>query len=73
LLSTQVADTPLDAAALKALESRLQSLALTDGASSTSEQIQLKRFVTRYDNTLTLYNAVIAKLGEIMKKIVTSI
>ena len=73
LLSSQTTDAPFDAASLKALESRLQSLALTDGASSTREQIQLKRFVTSYDNTLTLYNAVIAKLGEVTKKIVNSI
>ncbi|VVE33131.1 hypothetical protein [Pandoraea soli] len=73
LLSPQSADEPFDAAGLQTLEAQLQSLAMIDSASSTREQIQLKRFVTRYDNTLTLYNAVIAKLGEIMKKIVNSI
>lgn len=73
LVSPQVADAPFDAANLQALEGQLQSLAMIDSASSTSEQIQLKRFVTRYDNTLTLYNAVIAKLGEITKRIVNSI
>ncbi|VVE00737.1 hypothetical protein [Pandoraea anhela] len=41
-------------------------------ASSTIDQIHLKRLVTRYDNTLTLYNAVVSKLGEIVKKIVSS-
>ncbi|QHE94431.1 hypothetical protein PI93_023410 [Pandoraea fibrosis] len=73
LISTQAASEPLDAAALQHLASKLQSLALNDGASSTSEQIQLKRFVTSYDNTLTLYNAVISRLGEVTKKIVNSI
>ncbi|EON11753.1 hypothetical protein [Pandoraea sp. SD6-2] len=73
LVSPQAADAPFDAASLQALASQLQSLALTDGASSTSEQIQLKRFVTSYDNTLTLYNAVIARLGEVTKKIVNSL
>ncbi|VVE20610.1 hypothetical protein PEP31012_03128 [Pandoraea eparura] len=73
LVSPQAADAPFDAASLQTLESQLQSLAMIDSASSTSEQIQLKRFVTSYDNTLTLYNAVIAKLGEVTKRIVNSI
>ncbi|WP_374627049.1 hypothetical protein [Pandoraea sp.] len=73
LVSPQAAAEPLDAESLQTLASRLQSLALTDRTSSTSEQIQLKRFVTSYDNTLTLYNAVIARLGEVTKKIVNSI
>ena len=73
LISTHAAGEPLDAAALQQLASNLQALALNDSASSTSEQIQLKRFVTSYDNTLTLYNAVISRLGEITKKIVNSI
>ncbi|VVE14265.1 hypothetical protein [Pandoraea terrigena] len=73
LVSPALAGEPFDAASLHDLSSKLASLALTDGASSTHEQIQLKRFVTSYDNTLTLYNAVIVKLGEITKKIVSSI
>lgn len=73
LVPPQAASEPMDAAGLQNLESQLQSLALTDGASSTREQIQLKRFVSSYDNTLTLYNAVIARLGEVTKKIVNSI
>ncbi|AVF38683.1 hypothetical protein [Pandoraea apista] len=73
LLSPQTAGEPFDAAALQHLESKLQSLALNDSASSTREQIQLKRFVTSYDNTLTLYNAMISRLGEVTKKIVSSL
>ncbi|WP_150626534.1 hypothetical protein [Pandoraea captiosa] len=73
LLSAHAARAPLDAAGLQALGARLQSLAMNDGASSTSEQIQLKRFVTRYDNTLTLYNAVVSRLGEMMKRLVSSL
>ncbi|AJP59098.1 hypothetical protein UC34_23405 [Pandoraea vervacti] len=73
LLSAHAARAPFDVAGLQALGARLQSLAMNDGASSTSEQIQLKRFVTRYDNTLTLYNAVISRLGEMMKRLVSSL
>jgi hypothetical protein len=72
ILPPQAAAEPFDAASLQDLESRLRSLALTDGASSTRDQIQLKSLVSRYDNTLTLYNAVIARLGEVTKKIVNS-
>ncbi|WP_139133385.1 hypothetical protein [Pandoraea sp. ISTKB] len=73
LVATRVADASFDAAGLQSLGAKLQSLAANDGASSTSAQIELKRLVTRYDNTLTLYNAVVSKLGEIMKRLVSSI
>ncbi|MDR3399337.1 MAG: hypothetical protein P4M06_17475 [Pandoraea sp.] len=73
LVSPQAAAEPFDAASLQSLESRLRSLALTNGASSTRDQIQLKKLVTRYDSTLTLYNAMIARLGEVTKRILSSI
>ena len=73
LLTSHAASEPFDAQQLQRLESQLQALASNDGASSTRDQIELKRFVSRYDNTLTLYNAVISKLGEITKKIVSSL
>lgn len=73
LISPATADQPLNADSLLRLESRLQTLALNSSGSSTQEQIRLKRFVTSYDNTLTLYNSVISRLGEITKKVVNSI
>lgn len=73
LLSSRDANGAFDAQQLQRIESQLQALASNDGASTTREQIELKRFVSNYDNTLTLYNAVISKLGEITKKIVNSI
>ncbi|MCI3204926.1 MULTISPECIES: hypothetical protein [Pandoraea] len=73
LVASHAAEASFDAAGLQSLGAKLQSLAANDGASSTSAQIELKRLVTRYDNTLTLYNAVVSKLGEIMKRLVSSI
>ncbi|AJC20330.1 hypothetical protein [Pandoraea pulmonicola] len=44
-----------------------------DTTSSTLEQIEIKQFLSGYENMLTLSNAMLAKLRELMSRITNSL
>ncbi|WP_353191914.1 hypothetical protein [Pandoraea pnomenusa] len=73
LLSSSQATGSFDETALRDLRASLQTAAAAGGESSTIEQIELKQFLSRYENALTLSNAVIAKLRDITSRIVSSL
>ncbi|AKC68716.1 hypothetical protein [Pandoraea oxalativorans] len=73
LMSTSQASGALGAAALDSLSAGVQSMASGASESATVEQIELKQFLSRYENALTLSNAVTAKLRDIMSKITASL
>jgi len=73
LMSASQASGALGTATLDSLKASVQSMASGTGESATVEQIELKQFLSRYENALTLSNAVIAKLRDIMSKITSSL
>ncbi|VVE49235.1 hypothetical protein PAQ31011_04602 [Pandoraea aquatica] len=73
LMSTLQASGALGTSALDSLKAGVQSMASGTSESATVEQIELKQFLSRYENALTLSNAVIAKLRDIMSKITSSL
>lgn len=73
LMSASHASGALGTAALDSLRAGVQSTASGASESATVEQIELRQFLSRYENALTLSNAVIAKLRDIMSKIVSSL
>ncbi|VVE65930.1 hypothetical protein PAN31117_02062 [Pandoraea anapnoica] len=73
LMSTSQASGALGTATLDSLRASVQSMASGTSESATVEQIELKQFLSRYENALTLSNAVIAKLRDIMSKITSSL
>ncbi len=73
LMSTSHASGALGTAALDSLRASVQSMASGESESATVEQIELKQFLSRYENALTLSNAVIVKLRDIMSKITSSL
>lgn len=73
LLSSSQASSGFDASSVRSLKTSLTSMVSGASESSTVEQIELRQFLSSYENALTLNNAVIAKLRDIMGKIVASL
>lgn len=73
LLPSSQASRAFDATAVHSLKTSLASMVAGASESSTVEQIELRQFLSSYENALTLNNAVIAKLRDIMSKIVASL
>lgn len=73
LLPSSQASSGFDASSVRSLKTSLTSMVSGASESSTVEQIELRQFLSSYENALTLNNAVIAKLRDIMGKIVASL